>query len=142
MITLGKIKLSTTHLIVLLAILTVILAVAVYVVSQPKTDFTNGKTDLKLIQSQTVAVYQSQDGKNTSYELHISVDKSKTVKLPIVFRKNGIDANLTESEKRQAIDSWLKSRAIENAGHAVFPPPEMNKGPFIPFNFITNKVGN
>lgn len=121
--------------------LTFVLVISVSLLKKQKTDFTettDGK--LELIQDQTLSVYRFIDkGNEVTYEIHIGVEHSKTVKLPIVFRRNGIDSNLSDKEKMIAIDTWLKSRAIDNASFAEFPPPEKNSGPYMPFNIISNE---
>lgn len=122
--------------------LAIVLIVGVFLLKKQKTDFTTtteGK--LELIQEQSLSIYRLIDKDNkVSYEMHIGVENSKTVKLPIVFRRNGIDSNLSEKEKMIAIDTWLKSRAIDNASFAEFPPPEKNSGPYMPLNIISNEV--
>lgn len=124
------------------AALAIVLIISLFLLNKKKTDFTTTKEgELELLQEQTLSIYRLKDkNNNVSYEMHIGVENSKTVKLPIVFRRNGIDSNLSEQEKMIAIDTWLKSRAIDNASFAEFPPPETQKGPFMPINYISNEV--
>lgn len=125
-----------------LGFLAIVLVISIFLLKKQKTDFTTtteGK--LELVQEQSLSIYRLIDKDNkVSYEMHIGVENSKTVKLPIVFRRNGIDSNLSEKEKMIAIDTWLKSRAIDNASFAEFPPPEKNSGPYMPLNIISNEV--
>ena len=64
----------------------------------------------QLIQGMHAEFFKVTDGKTSWFEVSISVDSSKTFRMPVFFSQNGKLVKVTDSQAQSIFDSWLKER--------------------------------
>lgn len=94
---------------------------------QPPTDGAHREA----IQGFQTTFYRVSDGKQRWIEVAISVDGSKTFRMPVFFVHNGQLVQIEDDEARALIDKWVKSRAENVAAFGSVDPQAGLKGPFL-----------
>lgn len=85
----------------------------------------------EVIQGFQTTFYQVVDNDNRWIEIAISVDGSKTFRMPVFFRVNGELVSVTDKEAKELIDKWLKARAENIASFGSIGMHVGQQGPFI-----------
>jgi hypothetical protein len=75
--------------------------------------------------------YRVSDGKQRWIEVAISVDGSRTFRMPVFFVHNGELVQIEDEEARTLIDKWVKNRAENIAAFGSLDPQAGMKGPFL-----------
>lgn len=94
---------------------------------QPAPDGAHRET----IQGFQTTFYRVSDGKQRWLEVAISVDGSKTFRMPVFFVNNGKLVQLDEDEALALINKWVKGRAENVAAFGSVDPQAGLKGPFL-----------
>jgi hypothetical protein len=76
-----------------------------------------------------VTFFRVRDGERRWVELAISVDRSKTLRMPVFFRKDGKVVDIDDQDAAALLDEWIKDRA---EGVAVFGTIGMDFGQATP----------
>nr|WP_237183637.1 hypothetical protein [Pseudomonas syringae] len=85
----------------------------------------------QLIQGMHAEFFKVADGSNTWFEVAISVDNSKTFRMPVFFSQNGKLVKVTDSQAQSIFDSWLKERAKNIAAFGSLDEQSGMKDPFL-----------
>ena len=63
------------------------------------------------METMSATFYRVKEGDKQWIEVAIAVEGSKTFRMPVVFRKNGVPVEIDAQQERALLDDWLKSRA-------------------------------
>jgi hypothetical protein len=85
----------------------------------------------QLIQGMHAEFFKVADANNTWFEVAISVDNSKTFRMPVFFSQNGKLVKITDSQAQSVFDSWLKERAKNIAAFGSLDEQSGMKDPFL-----------
>ncbi|WP_282368828.1 hypothetical protein [Pseudomonas sp. PS02290] len=85
----------------------------------------------QLIQGMHAEFFKVADANNTWFEVAISVDNSKTFRMPVFFSQNGKLVKVTDSQAQSVFDSWLKERAKNIAAFGSLDEQSGMKDPFL-----------
>ncbi|SOS30018.1 hypothetical protein PL963_P100035 (plasmid) [Pseudomonas cerasi] len=85
----------------------------------------------QLIQGMHAEFFKVADGSSTWFEVAISVDNSKTFRMPVFFSQNGKLVKVTDSQAQSIFDSWLKERAKNIAAFGSLDEQSGMKDPFL-----------
>lgn len=85
----------------------------------------------QLIQGMHAEFFKVTDGKTSWFEVSISVDNSKTFRMPVFFSQNGKLVKVTDSQAQSIFDSWLKERAKNIAAFGSLDEQSGMNDPFL-----------
>jgi hypothetical protein len=85
----------------------------------------------KLIQGMHAEFYSASDAQNKWFEVAISVDQSKTFRMPVFFSQDGKLVKVTDEQAYEVFDAWLKERAKNIAAFGSIDEQTGLKGPFL-----------
>ena len=85
----------------------------------------------QLIQGMHAEFFKVTDGKTSWFEVSISVDNSKTFRMPVFFSQNGKLVKVTDLQAQSIFDSWLKERAKNIAAFGSFDEQSGMNDPFL-----------
>lgn len=91
----------------------------------------NSGKQRQLIQGMHAEFFKVSEDNDTWYEVAISVDKSKTFRMPVFFSDSGKLVRLSDSEAGAIFDRWLKERAKNIAAFGSLDEETGAKGPFL-----------
>lgn len=83
------------------------------------------------IQGFQTTFYRVNDGKEQWIEITISVDGSKTFRMPVFFTNNGELVRVRDAEAKVLIDKWIKQRAEYIAAFGSIDPQAGLNSPFL-----------
>ncbi len=89
------------------------------------------KVRREVIQGFQTTFYRVNDGKEQWTEIAISVDRSKTFRMPVFFTNNGELVRVGNDEAKSLIDKWIKQRAENVAAFGSIDPQAGLNGPFL-----------
>lgn len=92
---------------------------------------TQDGTQRQLIQGMHAEFFKVSDKTNTWFEVAISVDKSKTFRMPVFFSQDGKLIHISDAQAQGIFDAWLKDRAKSIAAFGSIDEQTGLKGPFL-----------
>lgn len=112
-------------------LLPLLLAILIAGCDQSKNQHEQEGVQRQLIQGMHAEFFKVADGNNTWFEVAISVDNSKTFRMPVFFSQNGKLVKVTDTQAQSIFDSWLKERAKNIAAFGSLDEQSGMKGPFL-----------
>ncbi|MHC5208802.1 hypothetical protein [Pseudomonas chlororaphis] len=115
-----------------LRVVAILIVISVTGCERKQTEQTDPSgTTRRLVQGMHVTFYELEQGDERWLEVAISVDGSRSFRMPVFFTENGQLAAVPAATAKQRIDAWLKQRAMTVASLGSIGLQAGQKSPFI-----------
>ncbi|CAG9260940.1 conserved hypothetical protein [Burkholderia diffusa] len=99
--------------------------------NRPSHPNAEGGIQRDVLQGFQTTFYRVTDGSQSWYEVAISINSSKTLRMPVFFVDNGQIVRIDQAEARSILDKWVRHRAAEIAAFSSEDPQIGNNRPFL-----------